>query len=182
MRDIELTGARVRLRGWRVDDAEKVWALVESQGRNIFGPPGEIASLEDAARWVTGEIAEQTSPERTKYRFALELVSDGTLIGGCRIHFEDVRNKMASIGMSLHRDYQGRGYGTEVGMLLLEMAFTQLDLHRIEAMIDPGNERSLALARRAGFVREGLLRERILEERWLDTEVHSLLEREWRAR
>ncbi|MGZ4138509.1 MAG: GNAT family N-acetyltransferase [Actinomycetota bacterium] len=178
---LELTSARVRLREWRADDATKVWALVEDQG-NIFGPVGKIASLEDATRWVSNEVADQSAPDRTKYRFALELVGDGTLIGGCRVHIEDVSNKMASIGMALHHPHWGQGYGTEIGILLLQMAFEQLGVHRIEALVEPTNERSLGLVRRAGFTREGLLRERILDDRWIDTEVWSLLEREWRAR
>ena len=175
------TSARVHARPWRKGDGPGVWMLVQNQ-ETLFGPPGLITSLEDAERWVENELAEQTAPERTKYRFALELVSDDALIGGCRVHFEDVKNKMASIGMALYKPYWNQGYGTEVGELLLHLAFEQLAVHRIEALIEPSNARSLALVRKAGFTREGLARERILDEHWIDTEVWSLLDHEWRAR
>ena len=155
--------------------------LVQNQ-ETLFGPPGLIASLDDAERWVQQEIADQAVPERIKYRFALELLEDDSLIGGCRVHFEDVNNKMASIGMALYKPNWSRGYGTEVGELLLHLAFEQLGVHRIEALIESSNARSLALVRKAGFTKEGLLRERILDEHWIDTEVWSLLEHEWRAR
>ena len=104
------------------------------------------------------------------------------MIGGCRVHIEDTSNKMASIGMALQRPYWSKGFGTEVGELLLRLAFEQLGVHRIEALVEPLNARSLALVRKAGFTKEGLLRERILDEHWIDTEVWSLLEHEWRAR
>jgi ribosomal-protein-alanine N-acetyltransferase len=178
---LELSGERVCAREWRADDADEVWRLVQDQP-NIFGRVGSIASFDGAKAWVSKEIADQSAPDRIKFRFALELLDGGTLIGGCRVHFEDVESKMASIGMALHRPYWGQGYGTEVGMLMLQMSFEQLDVHRIEALVEPSNERSLGLVRKAGFTREGLLRERILDEDWLDTEVWSLLEREWRAR
>jgi RimJ/RimL family protein N-acetyltransferase len=171
----------VRAREWRADDADEVWRLVQEQP-NIFGRVGFITSLADTHGWLSKEVADQSAPDRIKYRFALELLNGGTLIGGCRVHFEDVDNKMASIGMALHRPYWSQGYGTEVGMLMLQMSFEQLGVHRIEALVESSNERSLGLVRKAGFTREGLLRERILDEDWIDTEVWSLLEREWRAR
>ena len=181
MPSLELSGPRVRAREWRWGDADAVWRLVQDT-EALFGPPGLIESLTDAEGWISQELIDRSAAERIRYRFALKLLEDDTLIGGCRVHFEDMRNKMASIGMALDRKYWGLGYGTEVGMLLLQMAFEQLDVHRIEALIEPSNARSLALVRRAGFTREGLLRERILDGRWIDTEVWSLLEREWRAR
>jgi RimJ/RimL family protein N-acetyltransferase len=177
---LELSGSRVRVREWRADDAEEVWRLVQDQP-NIFGRVGFITSLADAHGWLSKELADQSAPDRIRFRFALELLNS-TLIGGSRVHFEDASNKMASIGMALHRPYWGQGYGTEVGMLMLQMSFEQLGVHRIEALVEPTNERSLSLVRKAGFTREGLLRERILDEDWIDTEVWSLLEREWRAR
>jgi RimJ/RimL family protein N-acetyltransferase len=178
---LELAGERVRAREWRADDAEALWALVQDQ-ETLFGPPGHIASLDDARRWVAQEVKDKAEPTRVKFRFALELLDGETLIGGCRIHIEDANNKTASIGMALHHPYWGQGFGTEVGMLLIRLAFEQLGVHRIEALVEPSNERSQALVKKAGFTREGLLRERILDGGWIDTEVYSLLEHEWRAR
>ncbi len=38
---------------------------------------------------------------------------------------------------------------------MLDYAFTELGLHRLEANIQPANTRSIALVRRAGFQQEG---------------------------
>src|SRR5260221_2563901 len=154
---LELSGPRVRAREWRMGDADEVWRLVQDQP-NIFGRVGSIATLSDAERWVAQEVADKAIRERIKYRFALELLDGGALIGGCRVHFEDAGNRMASIGMALHVPYWGQGYGTEVGMLMLKMSFEQLGVHRIEALVEPTNERSLTLVRKAGFTRESLVR------------------------
>jgi ribosomal-protein-alanine N-acetyltransferase len=178
---LELSGERVRAREWRAEDGPRVWQLVQDQ-ETIFGPPGSISAASDADAWAANEVSHINKPDRTHYRFALELLEDGRLIGGCRVHIEDANNKMASIGMALHRPYWGQGYGTEVGNLILGLAFERLGVHRIEALIEPSNARSLALLKKAGFTKEGLLRERILDEHWIDTEVWSLLEHEWRAR
>jgi|SRR5437762_10315104 len=178
---LELTSEHLRAREWRAEDGPRLWPLVQDQ-ETLFGPPGSIASAADADAWVANEVAHIDKPDRTRFRFALELLQDGRLIGGCRVHIEDTSNKMASIGMALHHPFWGQGFGTEAGMLIITLAFEQLGVHRIEALVEPSNARSLALVRKAGFTKEGLLRERILDEHWIDTEVWSLLEHEWRAR
>jgi [ribosomal protein S5]-alanine N-acetyltransferase len=74
----------------------------------------------------------------------------------------------------------GQGYMSEGLRLLLRYAFVDLRLHRIEANIQPGNERSLALVRRAGFVREGFS-ERYLKigGRWCDHERWAIRSEQW---
>lgn len=49
----------------------------------------------------------------------------------------------------------GRGYMTEGLGLTCTYGFETLGLHRLEANIQPGNARSIALVRRCGFRREG---------------------------
>ena len=61
-------------------------------------------------------------------------------------------------------------------------AFATLRLHRLEANIQPGNLPSIAIARRAGFVREGFS-ERYLNAggRWRDHERWAIRAEQWRA-
>jgi ribosomal-protein-alanine N-acetyltransferase len=64
---------------------------------------------------------------------------------------------------------------------LLDYAFTELDLNRIEADTDPRNARSTRLLERLGFSKEGLFRERcIVDGEVSDSAMYGLLRREWR--
>jgi ribosomal-protein-alanine N-acetyltransferase len=86
----------------------------------------------------------------------------------------------AYLGYGAVAAHAGQGYMTEGMQLLLGRAFETLRLHRVEANIQPGNERSLALASGSGFVREGLS-ERYLKVggRWRDHERWAIRVEQW---
>ena len=63
----------------------------------------------------------------------------------------------------------GKGLMTEGLAAALDIAFGKLKLHRVEVNIQPNNTRSLALAARLGFTREGYSRRYVkLSGRWRD--------------
>jgi ribosomal-protein-alanine N-acetyltransferase len=66
------------------------------------------------------------------------------------------RFQSASLSYAAFAPAAGRGYMSEALALVLEYAFTELRLHRLEANIQPGNGASLRLIQRTGFRREGL--------------------------
>jgi [ribosomal protein S5]-alanine N-acetyltransferase len=63
---------------------------------------------------------------------------------------------------------------------LLDYAFTELNLNRVEADTDPRNERSAHVLDRLKFSKEGLFRERcIVDGEISDAAMYGLLQREW---
>jgi ribosomal-protein-alanine N-acetyltransferase len=66
--------------------------------------------------------------------------------------------------------------------LVIASAFRELGLHRLEANIQPGNRRSIALVEGLGFTREGKARGYLkIGNRWRDHERWALLKEEWRS-
>jgi len=89
----------------------------------------------------------------------------------------------AYLGYYALAPYARRGYMRDGLELMLRYAFHTLHLHRVESNIQPANRRSIALVRRAGFVREGYSRRYLkIDGRWRDHERWALLLEDWRAR
>jgi ribosomal-protein-alanine N-acetyltransferase len=66
--------------------------------------------------------------------------------------------------------------------LVVKRAFTRHSLHRLEANIQPNNERSRALVQRLGFRPEGIARGLLkVGGRWRDHERWALTVEEWRG-
>jgi ribosomal-protein-alanine N-acetyltransferase len=109
---------------------------------------------------------------------------DGAIVGFFNIS-QIIRGPLQSafLGYGAVAGHTGQGYMTEGMELVLERAFTELSLHRLEANIQPGNAASIALAQRCGFVREGFS-ERYLKVggRWRDHERWAIRAELWRSR
>ena len=76
--------------------------------------------------------------------------------------------------------FSGGGLMTEGVALVFDQAFQEIGLHRLEVNIQPGNTRSLALARRLGLRQEGLSKSFLqIGGEWRDHERFALCAEEW---
>lgn len=97
---------------------------------------------------------------RRAYRFYIEpKCASGLLIGSVGLN-NVVWGAFCSafLGYKLDAVYTGRGCMTEAVRLVVEYAFTQIGLHRIEANVMPRNAASLRVVEKNGFEPEGLAR------------------------
>ena len=106
--------------------------------------------------------------------------TDDTLIGTSTLFHIESNNHRAEIGYALGRAHWGKGYMQEALTALLGYAFSELNLQRIEADVDPRNNASIRTLERLGFQREGYLRERWkVNGEVQDALFYGLLRREW---
>ena len=87
----------------------------------------------------------------------------------------------AHLGYAAFSPHEGKGL-MESGMAaVIDEAFGNLGLHRLEANVQPANERSTALVRKLGFRLEGHSpRYLIVDGDWRDHDRWAILKEEWR--
>ena len=105
----------------------------------------------------------------------------GRVVGGVGIWYTSRIQRTGEIGYWVRTDLTGKGVATEAAKALLSLGFETMGLHRILMRIAVGNHSSRRVAEKLGFSFEGIAREEIMVRgRWMDHEVYSLLEQEWR--
>lgn len=115
--------------------------------------------------------------------FQAAIKPKGEIVGIVGFHSVDWINRNTSLGYWLAADAQGRGTMTVVVSALLDHAFYEWELHRVEVHCAPANARSRAIPERLGFREEARLREaELLDGRYLDSVVYGMLEEEWGSR
>ncbi len=101
---------------------------------------------------------------RTSSLYQWGIEHAGRVVGTCTLGGIDWENRRAEIGFALARAAWGQGLMPDALAVLIDHAFEDLRLHRIEADVDPRNSASLRLLERLGFRREGYLRERYFKD------------------
>lgn len=168
---MELKGERVTLRHPRPEDAQDFLAMVAA-GREYHRPwvypPDSVAAY---AEWV----ARADTPR--SQCFLSRADETGGIVGVVNLT-EIIRGPLLSafLGFYGSAEQAGRGLMAESVRLVVAHAFGPLGLHRVEANIQPDNERSRALARSCGFSQEGLSpRYLMIGGRWRDHERWAIL-------
>ena len=155
----------------RLDDLD---FLVEVVNREDVQPflGGRAARDHDA---IAAEI-ERSQGDPTSYgRFVIEV--DGARAGVMGFEVENRRSRIAHLErLAVHPDYRGQRVSDEAARLLQRHLIRDLGYHRLQLEIYGFNERALAHAERAGFIREGVRRKAYWRnEEWVDGVLYGLV-------
>jgi len=93
----------------------------------------------------------------------------------------DKDNKKTEIGYWLSQYAQGKGIMTQSVAKLIEYAFTEMDMNRIQIKVAVGNQKSRRIPEKLGFQQEGIERdgELLVNNVFTDIVVYSLLRKEY---
>ncbi|MEU4272606.1 GNAT family protein [Streptomyces sp. NPDC026092] len=112
----------------------------------------------------------------------LVLLPDGTPIGHIALFDQDLVDGTAEILLMLDPGHRGRGHGVDAVDALVDLAFGELPMHRVQAVTHTTNTAALDVLAKAGFVQEGVRRSACLHRgRRYDVAVLALLRDEWQA-
>jgi RimJ/RimL family protein N-acetyltransferase len=160
----------LELRRAKPPDADFLLELLADDDVRQFLGPHTAATREEVLEEIERSLAE---PEAVG-RFVIEV--DGERAGMLGFHRINERSRIARLGgLAIHPDFRGRRLADEAARLLQRHLLGELGFHRLELEIYAFNERAVAHAERAGFVREGLRRKAYLRHgTWNDAVLFGL--------
>jgi ribosomal-protein-alanine N-acetyltransferase len=171
---VTLRTERLLLRPLREADASELFSVFSDPRVMRYWSISAWDSIDVARENLACDLKAMASGEYLQ--LGIERLEDGQLLGKCALFNFVAQSKRADVGYGIASDSWGQGYTQEALRAVLGFGFSELGLNRVEADIDPRNQRSAKLLERLGFKQEGYLRERwIVGAEISDTALFGLL-------
>jgi RimJ/RimL family protein N-acetyltransferase len=174
-----LYGSKIMLREYRREDLSHITAWVNDMETtkylsDIFSWPQTVKNSEDF-------LEMRLSGGRREAGFVIAGLDTQDYIGQADLMDINWIDRCATVGIVIaEKKNRGCGIGTEALSLILEYAFTQLGLQRVQLDVYSGNTGAIACYERAGFIREGVKRRaRFCRGAYMDVILMSVLKEEW---
>jgi RimJ/RimL family protein N-acetyltransferase len=152
-------GESVRLRRLELQDADAIMAYWNQYELRQYLPTPLPTSSDDMLQYI--KLVNEAFSKRSKFTFGIESKDDSTLIG--IIDLANIswmsRNGEISVFAVFDPDYRGKGYGKDALIVILDMAFSVLNLHTVYLWVASFNDRAIGFYEGVGFKTQGKLRE-----------------------
>jgi len=176
---IRLEGSRVFLLPPRMTDW-KAWSGLREESRDFLTPWEPTWPHDALTRHAFRRRLKAYNHEwrcGTGFSFLVHRLSDQVMMGGVTI--SNVRRgvaQAASIGYWIGERYARQGFMSEAVAAVVEFAFEELALHRVEAACLPHNDASRTLLLKVGFRQEGYARQYLrINGKWQDHLLFEML-------
>jgi RimJ/RimL family protein N-acetyltransferase len=150
----------------------------ETDKYNTLGIPESIQRTEYL---LTEWIIEQKDQPRMSFVFALENRNNNQWMGLIGLQLKDLKYKSAEVWFKIIPANWGDGFATESLKRMLAFAFTELNLHRVEAGCAIENIASYRVLEKTGMEREGIKRKILpIRGEWADAYGYAILEEDFK--
>lgn len=134
--------------------------------------------IEETREWI-GQNLENFAKNRG---YGIGIWYRGEMAGEIDFSNLDWGDRKVEIGFWLGAGFQGKGLVTRSCRVLINHAFDELGLNRVEMQCGVENSKSRRIPENLGFQEEGILRQaEWLHDHFVDLVVYGLLSTEWRA-
>lgn len=171
---------RLRLRHPRESDLENMFAIFSDPKAMRYWSSEPWENMDVAKKYLAD--INKGFEERTLFQWAITKQEDDRLIGTVTLLNWDQSNRHVEVGFMLNPTEWRKGFATEAVRGVLHFALRNMNIHRVEAELDPRNKASGRLLDGLGFRYEGLLRQRwFIYNEWCDSALYGLLHPEFIA-
>jgi RimJ/RimL family protein N-acetyltransferase len=175
--------SRLTLREYEASDLDGLTSLYsrEDVNRYLYSEPknkDQMRSVLEAKLNRPREII-----DKNVMPVAVVLRDTNRLVGDFMLRWTADQHRQGEIGGSLHPDFQGQGLAVETYAELLEIGFSDFNLHRIFGRCDGRNSASIRALEKVGLQREAhLIENEFVKGEWTDEVVLAIRRNQWLAR
>jgi ribosomal-protein-alanine N-acetyltransferase len=174
-----LESKRLLLRRVIETDVDEIFELRSNPETMKFIPRPLAKTKEDAL--IHLKTIDENIENNKGINWAITLKGNPKLIGIIGHYRLQPENHRCEIGYMILPQYNGQGIVTEAIKLVLEYGFDDLQMHSIEAVIDPENKASERVLQKNGFVKEAhILENELWDGKFWDTVIYSILKRNFK--
>lgn len=153
----ELEGENIYFKPLSINDADKVHSYASDEDVSRYIGWRLMKTLNETSEYVEEMIRRVLAG--THLYASVVLKSTNEIIGTAMIFNFNREANHAEIGYVFHKDYWGKGYGTEAVELMSNFAFETLNLHKLHACVVDGNVGSARILEKNGFEMEGRIKD-----------------------
>lgn len=175
---MELTTSRMALHPVTTADIpviHRLHSMPETDEYNTLGIPASV--------FVTADVVDGWLKDAGHKVWSITLKDTREFIGLIGMVFKTSRFSSAEVWYKLDVAYWGQGLATEVVNRLLQYAFEELQLHRVEAGCAVDNAGSARVLEKCGMQREGRKRKVLpIRGSWSDNFMYAILEEDYQQK
>jgi len=174
---VSLETDRMQLEEITRKDIELIHELHSIPEVDEFNTLGIPRTIQDTIKITEPLLNSKRAYPRGRYEWKIMLKGSSQFIGLAGLTLSNDKFRIGEIYYKLHPEHWGNGYATEVAKCLIRSGFDNFGLHKIEAGVAVGNDRSVRVLEKCGMTREGL-RRKILPIRgeWVDNWHYAIVE------
>lgn len=174
-----LKGEKIVLRPFLKKDVNNLyefkndWEVIKTLGGLSHG-----YSLEALERWI-----ENIEGKENDIVWAIADRNNDECIGHIGLYNINYRDGKANKGTIIgYKDYMGKGIASEANSLILDYAFLQLRLHRVEATVLEDNQAIIHVKEKLGYKKEGVLRDHQFRNgKYHNAIIMGIISNEWKS-
>ncbi|MFS8083647.1 MAG: GNAT family N-acetyltransferase [Ginsengibacter sp.] len=177
---MKLQTSRLKFRQVAKEDIKDIHALHSLPGTDRFNTLGIPGTIQETEKIVADWCSKQNIQPATIYVFCLELIHSNQFIGLIALNMGKSNYRSAEVWYKINPKHWSKGYATEALSGVLNFAFNDLKLHRIEAGCAVENIASIKVLEKVDMIREGLKRKILpIRGEWKDNYFYAILEEDF---
>lgn len=173
---------RLIVRDHKEDDLEPLHELLSNIRAMYYLRNLQSTTMDDSRENLYEAIKESKMDKRTKYYFAITLKETNKYVGeiGFTVKKSCSEGKVVDLGYFIMPEHWRQGYVTEAAKSIIDFAFQQLDIIKIETGCLKVNEGSESVMIKLGMTKEAeLMKHQLWDNSLHDRVEYRIMKEEW---